>query len=76
MRRELYRRQTHLSLFDVRGVHALHRSSYERFQPAHALNRARWDDELFSKFHDTFLTSILKDSAVMSSCSAKHCTSQ
>jgi hypothetical protein len=55
----------------MRGVHALHRFSYERLQPAHALNHACCDRELFSKFHDTFLTSILNTGAVAFSCSAK-----
>ena len=73
---ELYRRQTHLSAFDVRGVHALHRFGYERLQPAHEFDHACRAGYLFFKCHDTFLTSLLRANEVIFSCSAKHCASQ
>jgi hypothetical protein len=34
------------------------------------------DGDLFFKYHDTFLTSLLIANAVIFSCSAKHCASQ
>ena len=74
--RELYRRQTHLSLFDVSGIHALYRFGYERFEPAYEFDHARYDRDLSFKCHDTFLASFWRANEVILSYSAKHCASQ